>query len=166
MKAAACYAITQRVQARPPSAEGYLNLPCRLWTTVQGQGLKSVFAARRAAAAELDVVLACRTARLLRYTYCPWDCPALQGQPTAQVRASSVRSTKRCRHRGGEHYQTGTGPREEQPWGNIAQRAEDDERCCQGDRSLVHCGISTCPPNPNRIADRTWSPKVWSTRLR
>jgi hypothetical protein len=147
MKAAACYAITQRVQARPPSAEGYLNLPCRLWTTVQGQGLKSVFAAGRAAAAELDAVLACRTARLLRYTYCPWIACAAGGQPAAQVRASFSTIVKALPSSRRRTLSDGHRPQEEQPWGKNAQRAEDDERCCQSEDlcSLRHFDMSAEP---------------------
>lgn len=29
-----------------------------------------------------------------------------------------------------------------------------------------HCGISTCPPKPKRIAETIFSPKLWSTWFR
>lgn len=54
----------------------------------------------------------------------------------------------------------------QQSAGEVPKCAEDNESSRGCSQSIAHCGISTWPPKPNRIAESSLSPNVVSTRLR
>ena len=54
----------------------------------------------------------------------------------------------------------------QQSAGEVPKCAEDNEGSRGCSQSIAHCGISTWPPKPNRIAESSLSPNVVSTRLR